>query len=231
LGLFAAVNGFGAALFVATSPDGIVWTGRASVAGTNWNDVIWSARLGLFIATNAVNNNPCALTSPDGITWTARNAGAAGAAAYVQDFGAAFPILEIQAGSGTYLSSPDGITWTKQVPAAPPSGPTGGVVFVIGTGAYCLTGAGQPYAMQKTSTNDLTAGWATINANAAPGLSGTSGFQKAAFSAQLGLWAFCAGGANAAFAVTASTGGGGAVTARATIATVAANPLLISAAF
>src|SRR4051812_39208546 len=68
-GLFVAVASSGTGNRVMTSPDGIVWTSRASAANNFWTSVTYAAGLFVAVAQDGINR---VMTSPDGITWTAR---------------------------------------------------------------------------------------------------------------------------------------------------------------
>ncbi|MFD1703447.1 peptidase G2 autoproteolytic cleavage domain-containing protein [Methylopila henanensis] len=57
-----------------TSPDGVVWTARASAADNAWLGVEWSDDIGLFAALANTGTGNRVMTSPDGIVWTARPA-------------------------------------------------------------------------------------------------------------------------------------------------------------
>lgn len=67
--VFVAVGNSGA---VATSPDGITWTTRTWVAGTDVLAVCWSATLSTFVA---VGKGGRVTTSPGGVTWTSQTSG------------------------------------------------------------------------------------------------------------------------------------------------------------
>ena len=105
--IFCAVGSSdGATAYIATSPDGVVWTAR-SFANTFFNAITWNGSIfcavGKYIAT-----------SPDGINWTARSS-------YVADLygiawnGSVFCAVGLtNAGDAYILTSPDGITWTER---------------------------------------------------------------------------------------------------------------------
>ena len=59
-----------------TSPDGITWTTKTTIANT-WRSVCWSAELGIFCAVaSAGTSGTYVMTSPDGNTWTTRTSAA-----------------------------------------------------------------------------------------------------------------------------------------------------------
>jgi hypothetical protein len=63
LGLFCAVASSGTGNRVMTSPDGIVWTVRASAADNSWYDLCWASELGLFCAVAFSGTGNRAMTS------------------------------------------------------------------------------------------------------------------------------------------------------------------------
>jgi hypothetical protein len=80
VGIFVAVanmlSGTSLTNRVMTSPDGVTWTARYTIAYTiDWVSVCWSPHLRLFAAIGGWNEAAQFLrlmTSPDGITWTSR---------------------------------------------------------------------------------------------------------------------------------------------------------------
>src|SRR6266404_3169314 len=74
LGLFAAVANSGAGNRIMTSPDGVVWTARATPADNDWRAITWSPDLSLFVVVGFGSPGQSAMTSPDGVNWTLRNA-------------------------------------------------------------------------------------------------------------------------------------------------------------
>ena len=57
-----------------TSPDGVTWTSRTSVADNNWYSVAYGN--GLFVAVSVSGTGNRVMTSPDGVTWTSRTSAA-----------------------------------------------------------------------------------------------------------------------------------------------------------
>jgi hypothetical protein len=126
-GLFVAVSSTGSGNRVMTSPDGITWTTRTSVADNWWSSVTYGN--GLFVAVACgVNSSFCnstagtrVMTSPDGITWTARTAAADNEWRSVT-YGNGLFVAVSDAWSGNInnrvMTSPDGITWTARTAAA-----------------------------------------------------------------------------------------------------------------
>lgn len=115
LGLFCAVGV--TSPFIATSPDGIMWTSRTASAFLGWVNVTWSPELGLFVAasqsTPASNN---IMTSPDGINWTSRTTPTT--SSLLSTCWAAELGLFVCVGNNTILTSPDGINWTQRTSPA-----------------------------------------------------------------------------------------------------------------
>lgn len=103
---------------IATSPDGVTWTGRAPPNTNTWvmNAICWSPGLSLFcIVTSAgPTTSTRVLTSPDGVTWTARTIPDASKNLNAVAWS---PELELccAVGDSNYIvTSPDGATWTSQ---------------------------------------------------------------------------------------------------------------------
>jgi hypothetical protein len=57
---------------ILTSPDGMNWTTRTSVANNNWQSVTWAPELKQFVAVSSSGTGNRIMTSPDGVTWTTR---------------------------------------------------------------------------------------------------------------------------------------------------------------
>lgn len=104
---------------VATSPDAITWTGRASAFdGASCNAVVRCLSLGLYIAAGSNAFSDYIQTSPDGATWTGRgnpfgSAGSGGLSVAVKEGGT--PV--VMAG-GEFFDQPlavsnDGISWSS----------------------------------------------------------------------------------------------------------------------
>ena len=92
---------------IATSPDGITWTGRGTSIFSEGNGVAYNGFKWVAVGkgTNSI------ATSPDGITWTGRGTSIFSTGGY----GVAWNgTLWVAVGSGTHTiaTSPDGITWT-----------------------------------------------------------------------------------------------------------------------
>lgn len=130
-GLFVSVGGgYGTTGgdLVATSPDGINWTGRTAASRAGWIDVTWGATTsnglggqGLFVAVADSNTTNGVMTSPDGITWTIRDGKVAGwngvTWAATASNGSGGQGLFVAANSSAasangVITSPDGVTWT-----------------------------------------------------------------------------------------------------------------------
>jgi len=102
--------------WVATSPDGLVWTERQAPAGM-WNKLAYGN--GMFVAavsTNQTTYNKI-MSSPDGITWTARQLPQTWDWPYFgfQNLVFANGIFISACDSSNisgFVTSPDGITWT-----------------------------------------------------------------------------------------------------------------------
>lgn len=116
LGIFCAVSvSGGVSVYVATSPDGIVWTAQTGVPA-DWNDVTWSPELGLFVAVGA----NVVMSSPDGVTWTSQTPAANNnwdAIAWSPELGL-FAAVSTTGTGNRVMTSPDGINWSIQSSAA-----------------------------------------------------------------------------------------------------------------
>lgn len=133
LDIYVAVGGTGATRAM-SSTDGVNWTNR-TIAGEQWNSVIWVTQLGLFIA---ISNNTSAgsgvATSANGTTWTLRTAASS------RDWrgicwSTELSKLVVVAASGDIdrvQTSGDGITWTPQSAASSES--WNSVVWAAGLG-------------------------------------------------------------------------------------------------
>jgi hypothetical protein len=93
---------------IATSPDGITWTGLGtSIFSTQGNGVAWNGNL--WVAVGSGTNTIA--TSPDGITWTGL-----GTSIFTGNgIGVAWNgnlWVAVGSGTNTIATSPDGITWT-----------------------------------------------------------------------------------------------------------------------
>ena len=134
LGLFIMIGATAAggpvSAFHRTSPDGIVWTTRATGATTYIGGLAWSDDLGIGVANGFLAGGyaaPAMSTTTDGITLTnmptpiAGDAGieggfGSGDTTWSQHFGAFFSIaFDTTPGEYVVLKSVDGTTWTKHV--------------------------------------------------------------------------------------------------------------------
>lgn len=99
---------------VATSPDGITWTMRASASGYGvaLTRVAWSPALSLFVIAGG---GAAFATSPDGITWTQRTSGFGASPIGALAWSPTLSLFVIAGGGGGKLAtSPNGITWTMR---------------------------------------------------------------------------------------------------------------------
>ena len=115
LGLFAAVAGTNAGSgMVVTSPDGLVWTVRATPAPDRvWRFIMWVPELAMFIAgSSGAPSTGSVMTSTDGITWVQRLTGT-GVNCSVGAWSGTVALMTGPAGTGPgVLRSTDAITWT-----------------------------------------------------------------------------------------------------------------------
>jgi hypothetical protein len=112
---------------IATSPDGITWTGQGqywSIPGGQGTAVVWSSSLALFVAVGTTyDGSESIYTSPDGATWTPRgnpwtpSTFVANDQCVAWDETAALFVAGANiedGGPGAIATSPDGVTWTLQ---------------------------------------------------------------------------------------------------------------------
>lgn len=110
--IFCAI---GASNAVATSPDGITWTGRTTGATNSYTGICWAPSLGLFVAVGTDSSGFITLiyTSPDGITWTQRYT--SGTPLLNSCCSNAAGTVVVACGtSGLLLSSTNGTSWTSR---------------------------------------------------------------------------------------------------------------------
>lgn len=69
--IFVSV-GFGGTNDLMSSPDGVTWTARTSVASNDWISVSYGNGLFVAVSSGSGNLTNSVMTSLDGITWTAR---------------------------------------------------------------------------------------------------------------------------------------------------------------
>lgn len=155
LSIFAAV-GFGGSVFASSSPDGLTWTGRSSLANHLWRAVVWADTLGLFVATGGNSTVDAGIaTSPDGQTWTSRTTPVTAdfnAVAWSNALGLLVATINPGSVSTTpqYATSTDGITWTAHtLPTFPGSTSLSGVCWSVDLGMFVIA-AGQYIAYSST---------------------------------------------------------------------------------
>ena len=160
LGLFIAVATTGTTNRVATSPDGITWTGRAAQAGA-WKSVAWSPSLGLLVA---VGNLTSVMTSADGITWTLTTSAVAAndwRSVCWSDDEAIFVAVSNN-GTDRVATSTNGTTWTARSASA-----ASGWCCVVRSDAagYFVAVANSGAVTNMTSADGIT--WASGNLTSA----------------------------------------------------------------
>ena len=110
---------------IATSSDGVAWTGRTCPDAGTWflQDICWSAELSLFVIVSSTGPTTTKriLTSPDGINWTERTVSTASknlrCVCWSPDLN-----LFVALGDDYSVTSSDGMTWTDMV--SPPGSST-----------------------------------------------------------------------------------------------------------
>lgn len=113
LSLFVVVGGNVGAIM--TSPDGIVWTARATPSVSAWTSVTWAPALLLLVAVSVSGN---VMTSVNGTAWV--NSATLPAGNFRKVIWSSRLALLVAVGdAGLIATSPDGTTWTVRVsPAA-----------------------------------------------------------------------------------------------------------------
>lgn len=105
-GQYLVVTGHGK---IATSPDGVTWTDRPTVFGSDSiYNIIYANNL--YVAVGLAGK---IATSPDAINWTLRTSGLT-AAQHVRAVGWNGSLFMVGGDGGFIRTSPDGITWTAR---------------------------------------------------------------------------------------------------------------------
>jgi hypothetical protein len=115
---FSTCGDNGTNLRVMTSPDGTVWTERATPdTNSTWQSIVWSPELDLFVAV-ADGGTSSVMTSPNGINWTARSVPEDNTWKSVA-WSPELNLFVAVAGSGTnrVMTSSDGINWIARAAA------------------------------------------------------------------------------------------------------------------
>lgn len=124
--MFVAVSGVGGSgNRVMTSPDGVTWTSRSSVANNIWLGVTYGGPVGseLFVAVSAQGtSSDSVMTSPDGVNWTPRTSPANAWRSVAWSSTAGVFVAVADTGVSRVMTSPDGINWTPRTPTSPLNG-------------------------------------------------------------------------------------------------------------
>lgn len=96
---------------LATSPDGITWTARASAGAVSFTSSKFFYVNGLYFAAPSTGTGKL-LTSPDAVTWTAQTPTISSGALVACAYGAG--VWAVMESNGNLWSSPDGTTWTSR---------------------------------------------------------------------------------------------------------------------
>ena len=139
---------------IATSPDGITWTGQSNGPASGLNDICWNGSIFCAVGNNTV------WTSPDGITWTNQTSPEANnwsGVAWSPSLG--LFVMVAPAGTHQVATSPNGITWTNQ------TGSTTGCTTIAWDpvlAIFCAIGATSGH----TSTSSNGTAWTDNNGSA-----------------------------------------------------------------
>ena len=147
--LFVAVGSGSGSYTIASSPDGITWTGRANntLLYEGWC-VTWNPTNNLWVAGGYANGGYCIATSPNGIDWTGRATSSLfnqccgvvwGIGGSTSGGGGPFGMfVAVGYGAATIATSFDGFTWTIRATSLLSSGYgvafSGSVWVVVGNG-------------------------------------------------------------------------------------------------
>jgi hypothetical protein len=156
-GLFIA-SGLNGNKNIATSTDGITWTGQTTPNALNCNFSKTVYGNSTYVAINQTTQ--ASLTSPDGINWT-ENVLPGGYSFSDIAFGAGLFVIVSSDVSGGVATSPDGIMWTMRVPSEATQWRT--VEFVNNRFVALSEGNGSPVDYGMQSTDGIT--WSGIKIN------------------------------------------------------------------
>ena len=176
--LFIAVGSAGSSgsYTIASSPDGINWTGRANNAliGTAYC-VTWNANYNLWVAGGSPGTY-CIATSPDGLTWTGRATSSLFSTCYgvvwgiggsTSGGGGPFGMfVAVGAGTATIATSFDGFTWTIRATSTLFSVAAYGVAF---SGSTWVVVGGLSNTVATSSDGDNWMPWMTVPFSAGTG--------------------------------------------------------------
>jgi hypothetical protein len=176
--LFIAVGSAGSSgsYTIASSPDGITWTGRANNAllGTGYC-VTWNSTYNLWVAGGSPGAY-CIATSPDGFTWTGR----VNSSVFTTCYGVVWGIggstsggggpfgmfVAVGSGSATIATSFDGFTWTIRATSTLFSVAAYGVAF---SGSVWVVVGGLTNTLATSSDGDNWMPWMSVPFSAGTG--------------------------------------------------------------
>lgn len=99
---------------IATSPDGLIWTGRGKPGGMSYvNDVVWNGSMWIAVGTSVDGSNPNSIaTSFDGINWSGQGKPANMTNINGLAWNGSMWVVVGSGGAHTIATSSDGINWT-----------------------------------------------------------------------------------------------------------------------
>jgi len=160
-----AVGAGGIGNTLATSPDGITWTGRgAYIFSTAGNAVAWSKELGLWVATGQGTN--IAAYSYDGVYWFAGSNTSGLTAGLDVKWNGSVWVLVGTSGTVGLLYSANGKVWTQVLPQNVAVSPAGNAVSVIWNGQAWINAFSNNTFI--TSSNGISWNSVTIGVPSAP---------------------------------------------------------------
>jgi hypothetical protein len=191
--------GSGASFKIATSPDGITWTGRSSPFGNYVLGIAYSPALNIWVAAGQTTTEIA--SSPDGVTWTQRlasvNSILGRRVIWAPELGLFVATLKGgPAGSVTTSTSADGITWVSEA-----------IVFQTAAIASGLAWNGTTLMIAGQGTSDTLA--TSVNAISYVGLGKTvftSSGNDVCYGVDYGRWVFGGFGGVSHYSLTAATG-------------------------
>jgi hypothetical protein len=179
-GTLWVAGGTAGSFSIASSTDGIIWTGRSGLLATTLG-VAWSGSL--WVAVGTISSGSVA-TSTDGISWTNRGStfsGVAGRGVIWYPYNS-FWIAVVA--SSTIWTSPDGVTWTSRTSQYSTQGSClaffRNIVVAGGTGTNCIVTSSNGInwtARSSSATSVLSLAYSpTLSRWVAGGTSNSIGF-------------------------------------------------------
>lgn len=198
LGLFVAVGRGAGTYQIATSPDGITWTGRTVTGGgVDFRRVIWVESLGKFYACGGDNSTfgAVVISSSDGTNWTVEATNietrAAFDIAYSPSLGKFVLVINANSTMQRFYTSSNGSTWAAASPGNTTktySSPC--IIWAPALGKFFIVGSSSTDVLSSPDGDTWT------NATTPPALQ-SAGLQSLGWSEELGLMVMTTGNPSA----------------------------------